>query len=112
ARESDRAILAAKSAKDGTRSTVGLDDEAADDDIGAGRDVALEPVRGARPRHVAAIAFLGDDPFQPVFGHHFEDRLAVSVQLLGYGQDPRSKTRGEQTRRATSARPADQRPAA
>ena len=111
AREGDRAVFAAKSAEDGTRSTVGLDDEAADDDIGAGRDVALEPVRGARPRHVAAIAFLGDDPFQPVFGHHFEERLAVIVQVLGYGQDPRSKTRAEKTRAALSERPRDERPA-
>ena len=111
ARESDRAILAAKSAEDSTRSTVGLDDEATDHDIGAGRDVALEPVRGARPRHVATIAFLGDDPFQPVFRHHFEERLAVIVQVLGYGQDPRSKTRAEKTRAALSERPRDERPA-
>src|SRR5207244_8629592 len=95
ARESDRAILAAKSAKDGTRSTVGLDDEAADDDIGAGRDVALEPVRGARPRHVEAIAFLCEDPIPPVYGHHIDERTDSYVPVLGDGQDPRSKTRAE-----------------
>src|SRR5207245_3489604 len=81
--EDERLALVVHAAERTGRAAPLVLDQSPDDDVGSRCHVALEPIARARARQVRAVAALRDDPLEPVFVDHFEERLSVLLEMLG-----------------------------
>jgi len=105
----DRTVVTAQPAQQRSRAAVPVDDEPAYDHVGARRHMALQPIGGARPGDIPTVAPFRDDALEPVLGDHFQERLAVVVEVLGHGEKSRPQAEALQTCPALGERPRDER---
>jgi len=94
--EDDRAVLATQSAEERPRTAMLVDDESADDDVGARCHVAFEASRRYACPGRYRPSRRWPRSFEPVLGHHLEERLASSSRCSGR-ENSRTESGTEET---------------